>query len=306
MVSFRFHLVSLVAVFMALGVGVLAGTTVINRGIVAQLEQQTADLDRRTEGLEADVIRLQALVDTWNAFGDQVVDNLVTGRLNGTRVLMITQDGTDDGSIDGVLRALDMASDETIVGPLIVTERMALAGEGDRTDLAAILGLDPVTDPETLQSEAAARLSQRLSFGPTGGDVLRDLLDAGFMLDQGVELSESILRDIGQPGQVVIVLAGGPAPSELPPDRFVVPLVGALAEDGTAVAAGEPVNGQEQEPPFVSLLRSGVVSTLIATQDNVDQPPGQVSLVLALEDLLRGIPGHYGVKDGADQVMPEV
>jgi Copper transport outer membrane protein, MctB len=80
-----------------------------------------------------------------------------------------------------------------------------------------------------------------------------------------------------------------------------------LAGDGSSVAAGEPANGQEEEPPFVTVLRTdGEVSTRIATQDNVDQLPGQVGIVLALEDLLRGVPGHYGVKDGADAAIPEV
>jgi hypothetical protein len=72
------------------------------------------------------------------------------------------------------------------------------------------------------------------------------------------------------------------------------------------VAAGEPANGPEQEQPFVARLRDGDVATRIATQDNVDQIPGQIGLVLALEDLIQGVPGHYGVKDGASRVIPEL
>jgi hypothetical protein len=305
-VSFRFHLVSLVAVFMALGVGVLAGTTVINRGIVAGLERQTAGLAQRTEDAEAEVDRLRAEVETWGAFGEEVADTLLTGRLNGTRILLITQEGTDDASIDGVLRAMDLASDETTVGPLIVTGRMALAGESDRSDLAALLGVDPGTDPEALQAEAAGRLAERLAFGPSGIDYLDQLRESGFLVDEGPGLTDAILRDIGQPGQAVVVLAGGPAASRLQPERFLVPLVADLAADGSMVAAGEPALGEDREPPFVTLLRTGEESTAIATQDNVDQMPGQIGLVLALQDLLRGIPGHYGVKDGAAQTIPEV
>jgi hypothetical protein len=306
-VSFRFHLVSLVAVFMALGVGVLAGTTVINRGIVTGLERQTADLARRTDDLQGEVNRLEAEVETWTGFGEEVMDTLLTGRLNGTRVLLLTQEGTDDGSIDGVLRAMDLASDETIVGPLIVTERMALSGESERAELAAILGVDPATEPETLQTEAADRLAERLAFGAAQGDALEQLVQGGFVVDEGAGLTEATLRAIGQPGQAVVVLAGGPATSRLQPERFLVPLVRDLAAEGTTVVAGEPVNGQEQEPAFVSALRSdGTVNGLIATQDNVDQMPGQMGLVLAVQDLLRGIPGHYGVKDGAAAAIPEV
>ncbi|HYH28079.1 MAG TPA: copper transporter, partial [Actinomycetota bacterium] len=60
MISFRFHLVSLVAVFLALGLGILAGTTVLDRQIVSQLERQTDRLSRTAEGLREDVRALQA------------------------------------------------------------------------------------------------------------------------------------------------------------------------------------------------------------------------------------------------------
>jgi hypothetical protein len=309
-VSFRFHLVSLVAVFMALGLGILAGTTVINRGIVAQLERTTAGLEQTTKDLEADVVRLESEVETWDAYGEATMDFVLGGRLDGQDLVVLTQDGTDDASIDGVLRALRMAigdEEQGIVGPFSVTTRMALGSEADRTELAAILGSDPAVDAETLQAEAADQLAQRLALGAEGDDTLEELLAARFLVDEGPEISEAALTTVGGSGQAVVVLAGGPADSSLRPESFLVPLVADLAADGSTVVAGEPVNGQEEEPPFVTALRTdGEVSTRIATQDNVDQLPGQVGLVLALEDLLRGIPGHYGVKDGADGPIPEV
>jgi Copper transport outer membrane protein, MctB len=309
-VSFRFHLVSLVAVFMALGLGILAGTTVINRGIVANLERQTEDFRIQADQLRADVDRLSAELDTWTAYGEATMDFVLSGRLEGRDLVVVTQDGTDDASIDGVLRALRRAigdDEQGIVGPFSVTTRMALASEADRAELAAILGADPASDAQTLQAEAASQLAQRLAFGAEGDDTLEELLAARFLVDEGPEISEADLSTVGGTGQSVVVLAGGPADSSLRPESFLVPLVSDLAQDGTSVVAGEPVNGQEEEPPFVTTLRTdGEVATRIATQDNVDQLPGQVGIVLALEDLLRGVPGHYGVKDGADAVIPEV
>jgi hypothetical protein len=126
-------------------------------------------------------------------------------------------------------------------------------------------------------------------------------------VDEGEGLDEVDLRSVGGPGQVVVALAGGPAASSLRPERFLVPLVSGLARDEAMVAAGEPVDGEEQEPPFVSVLRSdGDLLSRISTQDNVDQMPGQIGLVLAIEDLLGGTTGHYGVKDGATRPVPEL
>jgi hypothetical protein len=310
-VSFRFHLVSLVGVFLALGLGVLIGTTVINRGIVTQLERQTDQLTEDAERLRGDVDRLEGEVEAWSGYGEETMDYVLSGRLEGQRVVLITQDGTDDASIDGVLRALRMAlgedDDLVLVGPLSVTSRMALRSEVDRTDLAAILGADPASEPEVLQAQAADRLAQRLAFGAPGDDTLEGLLTEGFLVDEGPELGEASLRGLGGDGELVVTIAGGPATSMLRPEGFLLPLVADLATDGASVAAAEPANGQEDEPPFVALLRSdGEVSGRIATQDNIDQVAGQVGIVLALEDLVRGVAGHYGVKDGADAPLPEV
>ncbi|MGH9168618.1 MAG: copper transporter [Acidimicrobiia bacterium] len=309
MITFRFHLVSLVGVFLALGLGVLTGTTVLNRGIVAQLENQTDRLAADSAGLREDVEELVALRDLWAAFGEEAREPLLAGRLGGSRVVVIAQDGTDDESIDGVLAALRAAAatPDDVVGPITVTGRLSLRSESDRAELARIVGGDGSEDADLLRARAAGLLADRLSFGLTGGQVLEELLRAGFLIDEGRHLEEADLRAIGGPGQVVLALAGGPATSAVPPEGFLIPLVENLAGHDALVAAGEPADGEEEEPPFVSILRSdGDLASRIATQDNLDQMPGQIGMVVAIEDLLGGVAGHYGVKDGATRPFPEL
>ena len=45
MIPWRYHLVSIMAIFLALGLGVLVGTTVINPGLVKNLSSQTERAD---------------------------------------------------------------------------------------------------------------------------------------------------------------------------------------------------------------------------------------------------------------------
>ena len=304
MISFRFHLVSLVAVFLALGVGVLTGTTVINRGIVTRLENQTAQLSRNLDDVRTSVARLEAEADTWTAFGEEAMAPLLAGRLTGSQVVMVTQEGTDGDSIAGVRRALE-ESGADLVALLSVSERMAAATEADREALAAAVGSDPASDGATIVSEAARQLAARLADGPNGTNTLEALLDGDFLVVQGARLEDEGLRSLGGSEQVVVLMAGGPASSRLDPESFLVPMVEGLVAGGVRVAAGEPLRGQEEEPPFVTTLRGdGDISGQIATQDNVDQLPGQIGLALAVEDLLLGSPGHYGVKDGATRPFP--
>lgn len=301
MISFRFHLVSLVAVFLALGLGVLTGTTVLNRGIVTQLEQRTDQLAETSGRLREEVRDLQTESDRWSRFGEQVMEYVVDGRLAGTEAVLITQEGTDTAGIDRVRRGLDAAGAE-LQAVLSIDDRMALQNESDLQELSQILETDEA-DPEVLSEATAEVLAERLAFGVRRPDVLDRLLGAEFLLSRGPGLDASALEGLGGSEQVIIVVSGGRGSPIIEPERLLVPLVDRLAEKGALVVAAEAL---ETDYPFVTLLRSdGAVSGLIVTQDNVDQLPGEMGFVLALEDLvLDRQPGHYGVKEGADRLIP--
>lgn len=301
MISFRFHLVSLVAVFLALGLGVLTGTTVLNRGIVAQLEQRTDQLADTSGRLRQDVRDLQTESDRWSRFGEQIMEYVVDGRLSGIEAVLITQEGTDTAGIDRVRQGLDAAGAE-LRAVLSLDDRLALQNESDVQELSQVLGTDE-QDPDALSETAAGVLADRLAFGVRGPDVLDQLLAAEFLLSRGPGLDATALEKVGGPEQVVIVVAGGRGIPIIEPQRLLVPLVDSLAEKGALVVAAEAL---ETDYPFVTLLRSDRgVSGLIVTQDNIDQLPGEMGFVLALENLvIDRRPGHYGVKDGADRLIP--
>jgi hypothetical protein len=305
-ISFRFHLVSLVAVFLALGVGVLTGTTVINQQVVGRLESQTENLEVSRDALREELAELETQTEVLRQFGEVATLPVLNGRLADSQVVLLTQDGTSEEVLGGVRRSLEAAGAQ-VVASLAASGRMAAANDGDREALAVILGLDPGASPTSLATEAAVQLAGRLAGGPDGTDGLERLLGDDFLVVQGPELTEGGLRSLGGSGQAFVIVAGGPAPSELDPASFLIPLAQNLALAGAPVIAGEPVEVEEEEPPFVSTLRSDAeVSTLLSTQDNVDQLPGQVGLALALERVLRGETGHYGVKEGASQLMPDL
>ena len=301
MISFRFHLVSLVAVFLALGLGVLSGTTVINQGIVRTLEQQQQQLEAGNTALEARVSELRTEVDSWSRFGEELTPYLVADQLPGHDLVLVTQEGTDDAAVTAVQRTLEEAG-ARILTLLAVGSRMALPTEKDRLDLALAIGQDPAEDPELLKAEAARELAEDLSSGSPGPDVLPDLLAGEFVFNLGLQLSPAELRELGD-ADAIVVVGGGAEPPAPQPERFLVPFVAAASTNGTPVAAAETVDSAYE---FVTLLRGdGTVAERIVTQDNVDQVPGEIGLVLALDDLLTtGQNGHFGVKDGASSVIP--
>jgi hypothetical protein len=300
MISFRFHLVSLVAVFMALGLGVVAGTAVINRGIVADLERRTETLEDQGAEARAAIDRLQ---EQLRVFDEDLAPHILDGRLVGEEAVLITQEGTDDTAINRVREGLEAAGAD-VMTLLSVAPRMALPTEEDRQDLAGVIGAEDVTDPAELKLLTAEAVATRLSFGPAETDLIEQLIQTEFLLNQGPGLGEQGLNQLSA-ADLVVVVGGGSEQPALRPDRFLVPLVSSLAGNGGehAVAAAESL---ESSYEFVTLLRSeGETANRIVTQDNVDRLEGEVGLVLALEDLVVfGEAGHYGAKDGASDMVP--
>lgn len=303
MISFRFHLVSLVAVFMALGLGVLAGTTVLDQLIVAGLEEQARVLERDLGQVREENAQFQAEAERFSEFSEEILPYMIEGRLTGQDAVLITQEGTDDAAINRVREGLEAAGAD-VLALLSVGTRMALADEADRVDLATAIGAEETTDSVELKRLTAVAVAERLSFGPDEGDLLDELIQTEFLLNQGPGLGEQGLSELSA-ADVVVVVGGGSEQPALRPDRFLVPLVASLAGNGDdkAVAAAESL---ESTYEFVTLLRSdGDVANQIVTQDNVDELLGEVGLVLALEDLMVfGEAGHYGAKDGASTLIP--
>ena len=58
MINFRFHLVSLIAVFLALGLGILVGSTVVDQVIVDRLDREIRTARRDTATVQAENRRL--------------------------------------------------------------------------------------------------------------------------------------------------------------------------------------------------------------------------------------------------------
>ena len=85
MISFRYHVVSLVAVFLALALGIVVGTTALNGPVTTDLRHQVDDLKKRPHQLADQVKALQAQVDDAGQFATTFGAQLVAGTLKDQR-----------------------------------------------------------------------------------------------------------------------------------------------------------------------------------------------------------------------------
>lgn len=308
MISFRYHLITIVAVFLALGLGLLAGTTVLDQGLVNNLRTQTEGLRSDLRELQAEVSRLQDENGQLQRAGD-VLPVLDRGLLSGVPVVIVTQEGALDDVVSETRRALETARAD-LVAVLTLTDRLALLDAPSRQALAEILGLDPTAEPDVLRIAAADDLAQRLAVGlprrgaqPAQHDVLDDMLAGNFVSAPGITKDDVLA--VGGRNQVVVVLTGGAEDPTVMPDDFLVPLVQGLVQRGATVAAGESATSAY---PFVETLRAdGSVAdgAQMVTVDDADLSIGGAALVLGVERLLfLGQGGAYGVKGSPTEVQP--
>jgi hypothetical protein len=303
-ISLRYHIVTIVAVFLALAIGLLAGSAFVEPGLVNQLRTQTDNLANRVAQREAELTEARADADALGAFVDSALPALTQNRLFGEEVVILAQDGVEDAVLGEAQRSLVDAG-ASLVAVISVRDEIASGNPETQARLAELVG-SPGSPPEQATELAVAALAERLAEGAVGvapeDDLLARLLSEGFLAPVGAGLSEADLQEVGTDGQVVVVLAGGqdeePA---VPPEEFAIPLVRSLSERGVPVAAGE---SSTTLVPFVAGVRDGGIDGLV-TVDDLDQSMGGAALVLGLDELIAtGQGGAYGIKDGAEPLPP--
>jgi len=334
MINIRYHIITLVAVFLALAIGLVAGSTVIQQSLVDQLEGNLDNLDSRLQDVEKRNGELDGqlgqLRDRDKALADQGPAQLLANRLQGTSVLMIGVDGIDEGSLQSLREALGTSGAE-LTGTLWLRDRLALSDEQSIDDLATILGV-ATKNPAALQAELAQRVGDLLAVAAApvevveeatttttrpvvSGDtaagaaarlmtLLTDLQQARFVdLDGGLDQ----VRPVQLVGVRLVVASGTGA--KVGEAAVVLPMLERLGQDVDPVAVAVEAAPTDPEAPksvFVSAVRSDRrLRDRLSTVDDAEAFVGWAATVLALADLGRGRVGHYGVASGAERLLPE-
>ncbi len=285
MFDFRYHIASLIAVFIALVIGILVGIGLSGRGFVSDAER--TNLENSISGLrsERDTDRAAlALATARQATADSYLSDtyptLVAGRLRGSRVAVVSV-GSVDQTIDRAITQAVRDAGGRIVRVRVLRLPMDVAGVerilAGRPALKAYSGIDQA--------------------GDLGRGVAAELVDGGKtpLLDA---LGDTLLEErsgSGQPLVDAIVISRPGPPQQGPPQTFLAGLYAGLADGGL------PAVGVERATPRVSALPAFVRSGL-STVDGVDSPTGRLALVL---ELAGAASGHYGVgKAATDGILP--
>ena len=310
MIDFRYHLVSLIAVFLAIALGIIIGTTALNEPLQANIEGQVTQLEQDKRALEDQTQQLQAQVDSFDAFGAAVAPALVDGALAGSSVLLIL--GNEDVLPDEVeqLTALIVEAGGTVSGTISL--RPEYSDPSSASSLQNYVtgpGMPPagVELPETddagqLVGGLLGQVLMRPAAGPVPDGAAASSVLAGLVaLDVLVSEGDSVA-----PADYAVFLTAGAFTGEDAAERnaTLVELVAALdaAGSGAVVAGDAPSAG---ENGLVGVIRADpTLSAAVSTVDNLGSAAGRISTVLALGGESEGTSGRYGTGEDAQPVPP--
>ena len=311
MIDFRYHLVSIIAVFLALAVGIVLGTAALNGPIQSNLNNNLSRVTSEKRGLEGDVSELRAQLAAADAFAQSVGPRLVRGTLDEQRVLLVTTPQTPADLVERLTPLLEQAG-ARVTGTLQLLP--ALADPEQRAlveDLVAQVVPAGVELPDTgAVDRATTELAAALTRTSDGGGVEPEEAQAVVSAFTEADLVEfSSPDETLQPATLAVVLTGA-APEQLtPPEQVqqlaVVALAGALDTRSEGAVVAGPVGSAGERGP-VRVLRADDALAGVSSVDNADRGTGLVSLVLALAEQRRSGAGQYGTGEGASTALPSL
>jgi len=280
--DFRYHALSLAAVFIALVVGLLLGVAIGDKELVSSAQRDLRS-SLRADVRQADTERDQAKarLREQQQFADAAYPILAKDQLRGRRIGLVVL-GNDVGAPDLIRRALQpTGADLALVA--VVRENPELSALADRAR-------------GTRYADVAQDASLLDDLGRRAG--IQMVTDGRLVRQVRTVLLQSLSGEFGGLDGVIVM-----RPSAAPKDRDTAKRLADL-QDGIArglVQTGIKVVGVERrasDPSHIGWYRDRELSSV----DNVDEQAGRAATVF----VLAGAQGAYGRRDGAQALLPPV
>jgi hypothetical protein len=311
-IDFRYHLVSIISVFLALAVGIVLGAGPLQANLGDQLSDQVAALRTEKQALNDKLTVSEKLVDASDEYAAAVQPRVVRGRLTGHRVVVLVMpsaDGTMVSNLEAVVPQSGAALASTVtISPDWFDPSQAADRDQAAREAATALGLSSTATGDSLLLEVLTELT--VSTTGTGASAQRS---AALKVLVDASLLDSTVADFA-PGDLAIVVSGDYAGTDsvvTARSDAIRSLVTSLAGSSraTVVAGGETLAaaGQAATSNAVQAVREkSETAQLVSTVDHARAGEGPATVVLAIEGALDEKVGHYGVSAGATAKVPRV
>ncbi|MGI8675651.1 MAG: copper transporter [Nocardioidaceae bacterium] len=309
MIDFRYHIISIVAIFLALATGIALGAGPLKGSINQQLVDE-ADRDRQDKlELRYDLDQAELVAAFQDGFATEAAPELLATSLDGRTVAIISLPGADSAISRGLAAEVERAGG-TVTGtvriePALLDPQNRQVAEGVATQvLDGVNGVPSTDDASSYQLVGYSLARGFLTTQPEGApsDVAAQTIAASYRETDYLSVDESLDRR----ANLAVVVAGGPSRSQEPgQNELLTTLVEAMdaASGGVVVAGATP---SAQDDGYLKAVRDSDATKDVSTVDVADTVAGQVVVVLALAEQGLGESGQYGGVNAVDGAVPDV
>ncbi|MEU1249229.1 MULTISPECIES: copper transporter [Micromonospora] len=304
MINFRYHVVSLTAVFLALAIGLVVGTAALNGPVADSLKEQVTGLRKDNQQWRQTVSNMEKQLALEEEFAEETSQILLPGTLTARRVAVLSLPNGRDHT-ENVLKKLQQAG-ATITGQVDLQDKFINPDNNSNLLELAVTAARPTAQTTGLPGNghgvetSSALLASVLLDRPQGvapvsdadrRAVLAAYNNAGYLTTDSNKVTAS--------AEAVVVVSGQPYVDKDSDkrDESVVKIAEQFDRTGAIVVAGNGSVGGN----LVGVVRGDpVLAQTISTVDNANTVQGQVVTTLALvQQLTEKKAGQYGVGDNA-------
>lgn len=299
MLDFRYHALSLIAVFLGLTIGLLLGVAIGDKGLVSNAAHDVRkSLEANVSAANGRAADLRQELRQRDVFESDAYPLLVDGRLQGQRVGLIGMGGLADATIGYVRDALKQTGGRLVtvaeirepIPPEAVPSAAALDAAARRRGRAGRggPGLGTPDQPSHPDPALLKRFGRRIGIdfiegGPLLRRVKRSLTPQSSGSLNGFD-AVVLVRHEPQLGGADASLA----------HAFEQGLVAGLSTNGVPVVGVETTTTDPSQIPWFK-------DQELSSVDNLDELAGHAALVFALA----GANGAYGTKSTAESLLPK-
>jgi hypothetical protein len=330
-IDFRYHLVSIVAVFLALAIGIVLGSTELQGPAYNLLNQTTAKLQNELDQASSQRDAAQQQANLGQNYAQAVEPVVLHNLLAGQRLLIITEPGAPASVVTAISNAATQDAGATVTGQIALQPKF-FDNSGTTQDSLNTVNMDIAQADnivlntgtpsqqqaaQVIASEILTRAStagqaggQQVSTQPSTSSSAGSQQDTNAQTMLGTYATEGFLTISGQPSApatLAVIVTPQTAPQDGSTDlldQLLVPVAEELAAKSSAtVVAGVSAGSGPGSP--IAVLRASSAASKVSTVDDADFVAGQSVVIQALAlQLNGGNPGSYGFANGASAVGP--
>jgi hypothetical protein len=278
MYNLRYHIASLVAVFLALALGLILGGLVVQQGTFSKQQRAiVTGLQRDFKSIKDQNASLKSDLTFERGFASQLTDDWITGRLNGRSVVVLTSGAKTEGA-DAAVSAISAAGGS----PVVVT--LVDRGFGlDKAKVASAVG-SVLPTSSAITTDVVAGLAAEWTTAGSPRPLTDALVKAGAITISGMRPSTAA------------TCALDIAASQGKPDGVAILLMRAYADAGFFAAGAQ-----------TSTSSTGVAAAAAAKKlssfDTLGTNAGRFTLVALFSG---GEQGYFGRAAAADRGYPAI